>query len=100
MPTIIETKPNILGGMPVLKGTRIPIARVVALFVQGYKVKDFKRDYPYLTITKKDKLLHAVHSLGLSRQAEDSHIYQKAIEANCFVLTVNFRDFKKFIRQG
>ncbi|PIR80005.1 MAG: antitoxin [Candidatus Levybacteria bacterium CG10_big_fil_rev_8_21_14_0_10_35_13] len=54
MPTIIETKPNILGGMPVLKGTRIPIARVVALFVQGYKVKDFKRDYPYLTITKKD----------------------------------------------
>ena len=54
MPEIIETKPNVLGGMPVLKGTRIPIARVVALFVQGYKIKDFKRDYPYLKITKKD----------------------------------------------
>lgn len=54
MPEIIETNPKILGGMPVYKGTRIPIARIVALFIQGYKIKDFKRDYPYLKITKKD----------------------------------------------
>ena len=54
MPKIIETNPKILHGMPVIKGTRIPVARVVALFVQGYKVKDFKRDYPYLKITMKD----------------------------------------------
>lgn len=54
MPDIIETKPNVLGGMPVIKGTRIPVERVLALFIQGYKIKDFKRDYPYLTITKKD----------------------------------------------
>ncbi|PIR80004.1 MAG: hypothetical protein COU25_02545 [Candidatus Levybacteria bacterium CG10_big_fil_rev_8_21_14_0_10_35_13] len=60
----------------------------------------FARPDQFPKLSKKVKLLHAVHSLGLSRQAEDSHIYQKAIEANCFVLTVNFRDFKKFIRQG
>lgn len=54
MPAIIESKPNVLGGQPVVKGTRIPISRVVALYVQGYKVKDFKRDYPYLKLTKKD----------------------------------------------
>lgn len=54
MENIIETNPKIMHGQPVLKGTRIPIARVVALFVQGYSVKDFKRDYPYLKITKKD----------------------------------------------
>ena len=51
---IIETKPNVLGGMPVFRGTRIPIERLMALFVQGYKIKDFKSDYPYLKITKKD----------------------------------------------
>ena len=56
MSDIIETKPNVLGGMPVLKGTRIPIARVVALYVQGYKIKDFKKDYPYIDITRKDLL--------------------------------------------
>lgn len=54
MPDIIETKPNVLGGMPVIKGTRIPVARVVALHIQGYKIKDLKREYPYLKLTKKD----------------------------------------------
>lgn len=54
MPTLIQTNPKIQGGMPVLRGTRIPIERVMALFVQGYKIKDFKSDYPYINITKKD----------------------------------------------
>lgn len=54
MPEIIETNPKIMHGQPVIKGTRIPVARIVALFVQGYKIKDFKKDYPYLTLTKKD----------------------------------------------
>ncbi len=58
MPDIIETNPKILGGQPVFKGTRIPIARIVALYIQGYTTKDFKRDYPYLDITKKD--LHEI----------------------------------------
>ena len=54
MEHIIETNPSIMHGQPVIKGTRIPVARIVALFVQGYTTKDFKRDYPYLTLTKKD----------------------------------------------
>jgi uncharacterized protein (DUF433 family) len=54
MPKIIEQNPKIMHGMPVVKGTRIPIARIVALHVQGYKLKDFKRDYPDLALTNKD----------------------------------------------
>lgn len=54
MPEIIQTNPNIFGGQPVIKGTRIPVARIVALHVQGYRIKDFKRDYPYLKVTRKD----------------------------------------------
>lgn len=54
MPDIIETKPGVLGGMPVIKGTRIPIARVVALHIQGYKIKDLKKEYPYLKLTRKE----------------------------------------------
>ncbi|OGD89397.1 hypothetical protein A3G14_01565 [Candidatus Curtissbacteria bacterium RIFCSPLOWO2_12_FULL_38_9] len=54
MPDVIQTNPKVLGGQPVIKGTRIPIARIVALFIQGYKIKDFKQDYPYLDLTKKD----------------------------------------------
>lgn len=54
MPDIIQTNPKILGGQPVIKGTRIPVARVVALYIQGYKIRDFKKDYPYLNISKKN----------------------------------------------
>ena len=56
MPDIIQINSNILGGQPVIKGTRIPIARIIALHIQGYKIKDFKKDYPYLNISKKDIL--------------------------------------------
>lgn len=39
-----------------VKGTRIPVARLVALYIQGYKIKDFRKEYPYLDISKKDLL--------------------------------------------
>lgn len=54
MPEIIQTNPKILGGQPVIKGTRIPVARIVALHIQGYGLKDLKREYPYLELTNKD----------------------------------------------
>lgn len=54
MPDIIQTNPNVLGGQPVIRGTRIPVARIVALHIQGYTVKDFQKDYPYLELSKKD----------------------------------------------
>lgn len=53
MPDIIQTNPNILGGMPVFRGTRILIERII-VFLRGYKIKDFKDDYLYLKITRKD----------------------------------------------
>lgn len=49
-------------------------------------------------IRKKAKLYHCVYDFGLSRQAEDQDIYQKAFENNCCVLTINFKDFKKLVR--
>lgn len=37
--------------------------------------------------------------MGLPKQCEDQEIYQKAIENNRFVVTVNFDDFKKLIKR-
>lgn len=51
-------------------------------------------------LRKKVHLSHAVHSLGLSIQAEDEEIYQKAVNENMFVLTINFKDFKKLVKKG
>lgn len=55
MPKIIEKNINILGGQPIIKGTRIPVARVVALVIQGYRLSDIKKELPDLSdLTKKD----------------------------------------------
>lgn len=55
MPRIIESNPKVLGGQPVIKGTRVPVARVMALIGMNYTLKDLKKEIPHLdTITKKD----------------------------------------------
>lgn len=51
-------------------------------------------------LSKRAKLFHCVYDFGLSRQAEDEDIYQKAYENNCFVLTINFNDFKKLVKEN
>jgi uncharacterized protein (DUF433 family) len=55
MPDIIETNPKILGGQPIIKGTRVPVARVLALIGLNYSLQDLKNEIPHLdTLTKKD----------------------------------------------
>ncbi|MEK7160324.1 MAG: DUF433 domain-containing protein [Patescibacteria group bacterium] len=57
MPDIIEKNPKILGGQPVISGTRIPVARVLALIGMGYTLTKLKRELPDLDkVTKKDLL--------------------------------------------
>lgn len=50
-------------------------------------------------LRKKANIAHSVHDCGLSPQAEDTEIYQKAVNENRFVLTINFKDFKKLVRK-
>lgn len=44
-----------MGGQPVIKGTRIPVARVMALIGMNYTLTKIKRELPDLKmLTKKD----------------------------------------------
>ncbi|MEK7517786.1 MAG: DUF433 domain-containing protein [Patescibacteria group bacterium] len=55
MPDIIEKNPKVLGGQPVIKGTRVPVARIMALIALDYSLKDLKKEIPHLDkLTKKD----------------------------------------------
>jgi len=55
MPDIIEKNPKILSGQPVIKNTRILVARVMALIGMGYTLTKLKRELPDLSkITKRD----------------------------------------------
>lgn len=40
---------RVMGGVPVVRGTRIPVATVVGLFAQGYTVEQILADYPTLS---------------------------------------------------
>lgn len=51
-------------------------------------------------LKKKANIAHCVHDYGLSTQAEDPEIYQKAIKENRFVLTINFKHFQPLVRKG
>lgn len=42
----ISIDPDILGGAPVVKGTRIPVERVFKLVDQGYDLSKFKEEFP------------------------------------------------------
>lgn len=51
----IVSDPKILAGTPVIKGTRIPISRILYLLKQGYTLENISEDYPHVdpkTISK------------------------------------------------
>lgn len=55
MPDIIQTNPKIMGGQPVIKGTRIPISRVLALIGMNYTLTKIRKELPDLKeLTKRD----------------------------------------------
>lgn len=53
-------------------------------------------DFPHLI--KKANVKNAYFDLRLPKQCEDEEIYQKAIEDNRFVVTINFDDFAKLVK--
>ncbi len=47
----ISVNPNICGGKPCIKGTRIPVAMVLDLLEDGVTFEEILRDYyPHLTV--------------------------------------------------
>ena len=47
--TRVEVNPRILGGKPVIKGTRIPVYLILELLSAGYDFKRIIEAYPRLT---------------------------------------------------
>ncbi len=52
MNDLITKDPNILGGTPVIKGTRIPVTLLLRLFEIGYPIKVISFEYPSLSEQK------------------------------------------------
>ena len=48
---IIESNPEILGGKPIIKGTRIPVALIYELLGLNYSLAEILKEYPHLDRT-------------------------------------------------
>ena len=48
MSDIIESNPGILGGKPIIKGTRIPVALIYELIGLSYSISEILKEYPHL----------------------------------------------------
>lgn len=57
MKSYIISDPEILGGKPVIKGTRIPVARVVHLLKEGYTVDNIADQYPHVSVSILNKVI-------------------------------------------
>lgn len=52
---VIQTDPNILGGIPTFRGTRVPIKTFFDYIEGGESINEFIDDFP--TVTKQDILI-------------------------------------------
>ena len=48
MSDLIESNPEILGGKPIIKGTRIPVALIYELIGLNYSIDQIQEEYPHL----------------------------------------------------
>jgi len=48
MADIIQFNPKILGGKPIIKGTRIPVGLIYELIGLNYSIVEILKEYPHL----------------------------------------------------
>ncbi|HEX6041459.1 DUF433 domain-containing protein [Longimicrobium sp.] len=46
---VIHTDPEVLGGMPVFAGTRVPLKNLIDYLEAGYPLDEFLDDFPSVT---------------------------------------------------
>lgn len=57
MSDLIETNPEILGGKPIIKGTRVPVALIFELVGLDYSIEEILEEYPHLDRQKVIKII-------------------------------------------
>ncbi|HYM13977.1 MAG TPA: DUF433 domain-containing protein [Dehalococcoidia bacterium] len=70
-PARIVRDPRVMGGKPVVKGTRIPVELVLDYLATNPKFNDLFADYPRLTIEDVKACL-AFAQLAVERRGEDA----------------------------
>lgn len=74
MKKYITSKPDIMGGVPCIVGTRVPIDVILSLLKHGYSLKKIGEMYPWVGIDKLkgalDELVNMTHKLAKSKNGQ------------------------------
>ena len=66
LPAEVHSNPDILGGMPCVRGTRVPAMTIVAYFRDGYSDREIFEDYPSLPLDGIDPVRRWAAENGVS----------------------------------
>ena len=64
---LISTDPEILGGQPVFKGTRVPIETLFDHLEAGVSLEEFLEDFPTVTKEQAIAILEVANKLLISK---------------------------------
>ncbi|MBI2171658.1 MAG: DUF433 domain-containing protein [Chloroflexi bacterium] len=56
--TRITVNPNQMGGLPCIRGMRVPVATVVSMVAEGMSKEEILKEYPYLEAEDITEALH------------------------------------------
>lgn len=75
MKNLITQNPNILGGKPIITGTRISVETILELISSGMEKQEIIKEYPFLT---EKQIQAAVNYAAKLVGKEESYIFDKA----------------------
>ncbi len=75
MKSLITQNPKILGGKPIIAGTRMSVETILELISSGMEEKEIIKEYPFLT---KKQIQAAVNYAAKLVGKEESYIFDKA----------------------
>jgi len=64
---VFERRPDVCGGQPVLRGTRVPLRTVLASLAEGASVEEIVADFPTVTVEQ----VRAVIAFAAASAEED-----------------------------
>lgn len=68
--SVIIKDPEILGGMPVFRGTRVPVKNLIDYLSTGETIDAFLDDFPTVT---REQVIQFLQDAGALAAHEDSH---------------------------
>ena len=68
--SVIIKDPDILGGTPVFRGTRVPVQNLIDYLATGETIDSFLDDFPTV---KREQIIQFLQEMGAAVAHEDTH---------------------------